>query len=78
MRVGGGRVQYSIYLFEGGPHECERVVRYMQRVAKGIPGDIRLLQMEKSVWDAQIVLSLGAESAAAPEASQFPEFIEFW
>lgn len=78
MRVGGGRVQYSIYLFEGEPHECERVVRYMQRVAKGIPGDIRLLQMEKSVWDAQIVLSLGGESAAAPEASQFPEFIEFW
>jgi CRISPR/Cas system-associated endoribonuclease Cas2 len=41
-RMGGTRVQYSIYLFNGEPHECERVIRYMQRVAKGIPGDIRL------------------------------------
>ena len=56
-RVGGYRVQYSIYLFEGEPHECERVIRYMRRVAAHVPGDIRLLPMEKSVWDAQIVIS---------------------
>jgi len=42
-RVGGARVQYSLYLFNGEPHECERVIRYMQRVAKGIPGGQRQL-----------------------------------
>lgn len=30
----GGVVQSSIYLYSGEPHECERVIRYMQRVAK--------------------------------------------
>jgi CRISPR-associated endonuclease Cas2 len=78
MRVGGERVQYSIYLFEGEPHECERVVRYMQRVTKGIPGDIRLLQMEKSVWDAQFILSLRTEAQPPSEDRRFPEFIEIW
>ena len=56
-RVGGTRVQYSLYLFNGEPHECERVIRYMQRVAKGIPGDIRLFPMEESTWDAQVVIT---------------------
>jgi len=77
QRVGGHRVQYSIYLFEGEPHECERVVRYMQRVARGIPGDIRLLSMERSVWDAQIILSM-AVTPPPNEPPKFPRFIEFW
>ena len=49
--------QYRLYLFTGEPHECERIIRYMQRVAKGIPGDIRLLPMEESTWDAQITIT---------------------
>lgn len=56
-RLGGHRVQYSLYLFEGEPHECDRIIRYMQRVADGIVGDIRLLPMENSTWNAQIVIS---------------------
>ena len=75
-RVGGHRVQYSIYLFEGEPHECDRVIRYMQRVAKDIPGDIRLLPMEKTTWDAQIILSgIPLTPLGSPT---FPEFILFW
>ncbi|MCX6968077.1 MAG: CRISPR-associated endonuclease Cas2 [Verrucomicrobia bacterium] len=75
-RVGGARVQYSLYLFEGEPHECERVIRYMRRVADKIPGDIRLLPMEKSVWDAQIIISSITE--ALPEAAPFKEFVKVW
>lgn len=75
-RLGGFRVQYSIYLFEGESHECDRVVRYMRRVADGIPGDIRLLPLEKSVWEAQIIISQVFEGL--PERSPFPEFVEIW
>ena len=75
-RVGGHRVQYSIYLFEGEPHECDRVIRYMRRVAAQVPGDIRLLPMEKSVWDAQIVIS--GMLVTQPEKPPFKEFVEFW
>jgi CRISPR-associated endonuclease Cas2 len=75
-RVGGTRVQYSIYLFEGEPHECERVIRYMRRVAAHVPGDIRLLPMEKSVWEAQIVIS--GTLVSHPERPQFREFVKFW
>lgn len=75
-RVGGHRVQYSIYIFEGEAHECDRVIRFMRRVAAGIPGDIRLLPMEKSVWDAQVVIS--EIFKAKPELSPFPEFVKIW
>ena len=37
--------------------KCERVIRYMQRVAIGIPGDIRLFPLEESAWDAQIIIT---------------------
>lgn len=75
-RMGGHRVQYSLYLFEGDPHECDRIIRYMQRVASGIAGDIRLIPMERRTWDAQIVLAevLGL----AREPSRFPEFVKIW
>jgi len=75
-RVGGNRVQYSVYLFEGEPHECERVIRYMRRVASQIPGDIRLIPMERSVWDAQIVIS--ELLAPANEPTPFAQFIKIW
>lgn len=75
-RVGGYRVQYSIYLFEGEPHECERVIRYMRRVAGHVPGDIRLLPMEKSVWEAQIVIA--GTLVNQPERPPFKEFVKFW
>ncbi len=75
-RMGGFRVQYSIYLFEGEPHECERVIRYMRRVAAQIPGDIRLLPMERSVWDSQIIISeIFSETR---EGTPFPKFVKFW
>lgn len=76
-RMGGERVQYSIYLFEGEPHECERVIRYMRRVATGIPGDIRLIPMERSTWEAQIVIA-GTLEVAAPDGSPFSKFVIFW
>ncbi len=75
-RLGGVRVQYSLYLFEGEPHECDRIIRYMQRVADGIVGDIRLLPMEKSTWDAQIIIA--AVGLGAQEPSPFPDCIEIW
>jgi CRISPR-associated endonuclease Cas2 len=75
-RIGGSRVQYSLYLFDGEPHECERVIRYMRRVAEGIPGDIRLLPMEKSTWDAQIIISELCSSDS--NNSTFKEFVKFW
>ena len=75
-RLGGSRVQYSIYIFEGEDHECQRVIRYMRRVSSGIEGDIRIFPMEKSAWDAQILLS-GVEESVQGE-SRFPRFVEFW
>lgn len=75
-RLGGFRVQYSIYLFEGEPHECDRVIRYMRRAAAHIPGDIRLLPMEKSVWEAQIIIA--GTLLSNSEASPFQEFVKFW
>jgi CRISPR-associated endonuclease Cas2 len=75
-RVGGERVQYSIYLFQGEDHECERVIRYMRRMASGIPGDIRLFPLEESVWEAQIVVaSRGPDS---PKTESLPQFVEIW
>ena len=75
-RVGGRRVQYSLYLFEGEDHECERVIRYMRRVAAEIPGDIRLFPMEKSVWDAQILLASVLDGSRLPPP--FPDFVKIW
>jgi len=63
QRMGGQRVQYSLYLFSGEPHECERVIRFMRRVGAGIPGDIRLLPMDEGTWDRQLVISEVDESA---------------
>lgn len=75
-RMGGSRVQYSIYVFEGEDHECERIIRYMRRVSGGIPGDIRIFPMERSAWEAQILLSgVSVEELKSPE---FPRFVEFW
>lgn len=75
-RIGGLRVQYSLYVFEGESHECDRVIRYMRRVAAGIPGDIRLLPMEKSTWEAQIVLACMTPTDRGPH--EFAEFVRFW
>ncbi|MGD1087096.1 MAG: CRISPR-associated endonuclease Cas2 [Verrucomicrobiota bacterium] len=75
-RVGGTRVQYSIYLFNGEPHECERVIRYMQRVATGIPGDIRLFPMENSTWEAQVIITECVESAR--RVVELMEFVKVW
>lgn len=75
--LGGTRVQYSIYIFEGEPHECDRIIRYMQRVVStSIPeGDVRLLPMEKSVWEQQILL-LGDMPPVAKHL--LPEYIVVW
>lgn len=74
--LGGTRVQYSMYIFEGEDHEIDRVIRYMQRVALQVPqGDIRLIPMERSVWEQQVVL-LGDTPTREP--TPFPEFILFW
>ena len=74
--IGGTRVQYSLYLFEGEDHEIDRVIRYMRRVAAQVPvGDIRLIPMERSVWEQQTVL-LGPE--AIPEPRPFPNYVLFW
>lgn len=75
--MGGVRVQYSIYLFDGEAHECDRVIRYMSRVAKGIPGDIRLIPLEKTVWDAQIVIS-EILSQSKIEPLRISEFVKIW
>jgi CRISPR-associated endonuclease Cas2 len=75
-RMGGDRVQYSIYIFEGEDHECQRVIRYMRRVSHGIEGDIRIFPMERSAWEAQIMLA-GMDNSLA-EAPRFPRFVEFW
>ena len=74
--LGGRRVQYSLYLFEGEDHEIDRVIRYMRRVAGQVPqGDIRLIPMERSVWEQQVVLLGESES---PQPRPFPNFILFW
>ncbi len=75
-RLGATRVQYSLYLFCGEPHECERVIRYMRRVAHGIPGDIRLLPMEDSTWNAQIVISELVETTR--RIAELREFVKVW
>ena len=75
-RLGGNRVQYSIYIFEGEDHECQRIIRYMRRVSQGIEGDIRIFPMERSAWEAQILLS-GVEETIREEA-RFPRFVLFW
>lgn len=74
--LGGRRVQYSLYLFEGEDHEIDRVIRYMHRVAEQVPeGDVRLFPMDKSVWEQQFVL-LGEPLEHKPRP--FPDFILFW
>ena len=74
--LGGKRVQYSLYLFEGEDHEIDRVIRYMRRVAAQVPqGDIRLIPMDRSVWEQQIVLLGESET---PQPRPFPNFILFW
>ena len=74
--LGGIRVQYSLYLFEGEDHEIDRVIRYMRRVALQVPqGDIRLIPMERSVWEQQVVLLGDTEP---PPPRPFPEFVLFW
>ncbi len=74
--LGGVRVQFSLYLFEGEDHEIDRVIRHMQRIAALIPtGDIRLIPMERSVWEQQVV-ALG--EGVVPPARPFPPFILFW
>ena len=74
--LGGKRVQYSLYLFEGEDHEIDRVIRYMRRVAAQVPqGDIRLIPMERSVWEQQVVLLGESET---PQPRPFPNFILFW
>jgi CRISPR-associated endonuclease Cas2 len=75
-RMGGRRVQYSLYLFEGEDHECERVIRFMKRVAAGIPGDIRLIPLDRAAWEAQIVIS--GEEPAPAKRRPFGEFVTFW
>lgn len=75
-KIGGTRVQYSIYIFKGEPHECERVIRYMRRVASGLVGDIRLFPLEESTWDSQIVISEILENSKRIEALK--EFVIVW
>lgn len=74
--LGGMRVQYSLYLFEGEDHEIDRVIRYMRRVAAQVPqGDIRLIPMERSVWEQQVVLLGETET---PYDRPFQNFVLFW
>lgn len=74
--LGGKRVQYSLYLFEGEDHEIDRVIRYMRRVALQVPdGDIRLIPMERSVWEQQVVLRGEIEP---PKSRPFAKFVLFW
>ena len=74
--LGGMRVQYSLYLFEGEDHEIDRVIRYMRRVAAQVPqGDIRLIPMERSVWEQQVVLLGETET---PSDRPFQNFVLFW
>ena len=60
----------------GEPHECERIIRYMRRVAHGIEGDIRLFPMEETVWDSQIVIS--EVMANTQRVASLKEFVIVW
>ncbi len=74
--LGGMRVQYSLYLFEGEDHEIDRVIRYMRRVAAQVPqGDIRLIPMERSVWEQQVILLGETETV---KNRPFADFVLFW
>ena len=75
-RMGGYRVQYSLYLFEGEDHECEKVIRYMKRVAAEIPGDVRLIPLDRAAWEAQIVIS--GDAVASQSQRRFHESVTFW
>jgi len=75
-RLGGQRIQYSVYAFRGENHECERVIRQMRRLAKGIPGDIRMIPMEESVWNGQVVISEKDETGE--KIRNMPVFIVIW
>lgn len=75
-RLGGYRVQYSIYLFKGEPHEVERVIRHMRRVAGDLPGDVRLLPMEEAVWEGHIVAS--ARETTQESLRRLWELVEVW
>jgi CRISPR-associated endonuclease Cas2 len=75
-RLGAQRVQYSIYLFAGELHECDRIIRYMRRVACDIPGDIRLFPMEEAVWDAQIIIAECLENTE--RIAELKEFVKIW
>ena len=48
----------------------------MQRVAKGIPGDVRLLPMEDSTWAAQIIITECAEITR--RVAELKEFVKVW
>jgi len=75
-RLGGIRVQYSLYAFKGEPHECDRIIRFMQRVAALVPGDIRLFPMEESTWDAQIIIKEVSE--IKERIADLKEFVKVW
>lgn len=62
-KLGAQRVQYSIYLFKGEEHECERVIRHMRRLSGYVEGDVRLFPMDESVWAAQILITEAVETA---------------
>jgi hypothetical protein len=48
----------------------------MRRVAKGVPGDIRLLPMEDSTWEAQIIISEIEENTQ--RIAELKEFVKVW
>ena len=48
----------------------------MQRVAKGIPGDIRLFPMEESTWDAQVIITECLETTR--RVAELKEFVKVW
>lgn len=75
-RLGGYRVQYSIYLFKGEPHEVERVIRHMRRYASNLPGDVRMLPMEESVWEGHIVAS--SSEVVERSLQRLWELVEIW
>jgi hypothetical protein len=48
----------------------------MRRLAKGIPGDIRMIPMEESVWNGQVVISEKEETA--DRIRKMPIFVVIW
>jgi len=76
LRLGGKRIQYSVYAFLGEPFECARIIRQMSRLAKHIVGDIRLIPMEESVWKGQVVIS--ETEFIADQIHGLPEFVVVW